>query len=116
MGAVLATAIELVTGRIMEKVFGEVWWDYTDKPFNFKGILCLESTLAWGLYTLILFGVLHKFVERIASSIPFRIGRVVGSLLILLYTVDFIITFRKEKNVSFSLEEMKKMLQRLIHR
>ena len=50
LGAILATTIEWVTARIMERIFGEVWWDYTDKPFNYKGILCLESTLAWGLY------------------------------------------------------------------
>lgn len=97
MGAILATAIEWITARIMERLFGEIWWNYTDKPFNYKGILCLESTLAWGLYTLILFGALHGFVERIVNAIPFRIGRIAGAVLILIYTTDFIFTFYKEK-------------------
>lgn len=97
LGAILATAIEWITARIMEKLFGEIWWNYTDKPFNYKGILCLESTLAWGLYTLILFGVLHGFVERIVNAIPFRIGRIAGAVLILIYTVDFVRTFYREK-------------------
>jgi uncharacterized membrane protein len=97
LGAILATAIEWITARIMERLFGEIWWNYTDKPFNYKGILCLESTLAWGLYTLILFGVLHGFVERIVNAIPFRIGRIAGAVLILIYTVDFARTFYREK-------------------
>lgn len=109
LGAILATTIEWVTARIMERVFGEIWWDYTDKPFNYKGILCLESTLAWGLYTLILFGVLHGFVERIVNAIPFHVGRIAGGLLILLYIVDFAFSFYKEKREDLpgSLSEIK---------
>lgn len=97
MGAILATAIEWITARIMERLFGEIWWDYTDKPFNYKGILCLESTLAWGLYTVILFGVLHGFVERIVNAIPFHIGRIAGAVLIVLYLIDFLTTIYQEK-------------------
>ncbi|GAA0795720.1 hypothetical protein GCM10008910_14980 [Faecalicatena orotica] len=97
LGAVLATMIEWITARIMERIFGEIWWDYTDKPFNYKGILCLESTLAWGLYTVLLFGVLHGFVVRIVNAIPFRIGRIAGTLLIILYLMDFMWTVVREK-------------------
>lgn len=97
MGAVLATAIEWTTARIMERIFGEIWWDYTDKPFNYKGILCLESTLAWGLYTVLLFGFLQGFVEKIVNAIPFHIGRFIGGFLILFYAVDFFISIYKEK-------------------
>ena len=50
-GAILATAFEFLVGKLMLRFFGELWWDYKEKPFNYKGILCLESTLAWGLYT-----------------------------------------------------------------
>lgn len=100
LGAILATAIEWITARIMERVFGEIWWDYTDKPFNYKGILCLESTLAWGLYTLLLFGILHRFVERIVNAIPFHIGRLAGAIIIVLYLIDFMITIYKEKKTS----------------
>ncbi len=108
LGAILATTIEWITARIMEKLFGEIWWDYTEKPFNYKGILCLESTLAWGLYTLILFGILHGFVERIVNAIPFRIGRIAGTLLILMYAVDFIRTFYREKREGIQAPESDK--------
>lgn len=102
LGAILATAIEWITARIMERLFGEIWWDYTDKPFNYKGILCLESTLAWGLYTVILFGVLHGFVERIVNAIPFHIGRIAGAVLIVLYLIDFLTTVYQEKKEELS--------------
>ena len=54
VGAVLATLFEYLTARLMLRLFGTFWWDYTNKPFNYKGILCLESTLGWGLIALLL--------------------------------------------------------------
>ena len=45
VGAVLATLFEYLTARLMLRLFGTFWWDYTNKPFNYKGILCLESPL-----------------------------------------------------------------------
>ena len=49
VGAVAATAFEYLTALLMLKLFGTFWWDYTNKPFNYRGIICLESTLGWGL-------------------------------------------------------------------
>ena len=41
-GAVLATTLEYITAVLMRNLFGQVWWDYTEKPFNYKGVICLE--------------------------------------------------------------------------
>lgn len=88
-GAFLATALELLTAVVMKRVFGEVWWDYNQKPCNFHGILCLESTVAWGFYTIFMFGFLHGAVKRIAASYPLREGRILVLVLIAYYLMDF---------------------------
>ena len=80
----------------MNRLFGEIWWDYKDKPFNYKGILCLESSIAWGVYTVILFVFLQGFVEGIVNRIPFAIGRILGSLIIFAVVIDYIIVLRHE--------------------
>lgn len=36
-GAFLATTFEYLVGIMMQKLLGEVWWDYTEKPMNYKG-------------------------------------------------------------------------------
>ncbi|MCR5503204.1 MAG: putative ABC transporter permease [Lachnospiraceae bacterium] len=59
-GAILATVFEFLVGKLMIRVLGSLWWDYNDKPLNYKGIICLESTLAWGCYALIVFGFLNR--------------------------------------------------------
>lgn len=109
-GMFLATMIEFFTALVMIKVFGQFWWDYRDKPFNFKGILCLESSVAWGFYTLALFAFLQNMVTSIVNVIPVMAGKIGGTLIIFLYAVDFLATFykqNKQKKVKKVLSELK---------
>lgn len=34
---IMATLMELFTASVMIHLFGSFWWDYSEKPFNFKG-------------------------------------------------------------------------------
>lgn len=43
IGSFLLTSIlEYITGYLLEKVFHNQWWDYSDKPFNIHGYVCLK--------------------------------------------------------------------------
>ncbi|MGN0406278.1 MAG: putative ABC transporter permease [Bariatricus sp.] len=97
LGSFFATILEYLTALLMQKVFGEVWWDYNEKPFNYKGIICLESSIAWGFYTLFLFMFLQNTVEGIVALIPLYVGRVAGTVLITVFGMDFLSSFYKVK-------------------
>ena len=88
-GAVLATTLEYVTALVMQHFFGAVWWDYRDKPFNYRGVICLESTIAWGFYTVFMFAFLHRFVQTAARSYPVSAGSFLAGTVILIYGIDF---------------------------
>lgn len=96
-GSFLATALEFVTALLMLRVFGEFWWDYKEKPFNYKGILCVESSIAWGFYTVFLFGFLQKMVASFVQGIPIPFGKVAGSVLLFVFAADFLHSFYEEK-------------------
>lgn len=110
VGLVVATGFEYLIAQIMLRVFGEVWWDYNDKPFNYKGILCLESTIVWGFYCVCLFGFLHKFtmmfVDWYTSIIGLRVGQMIVSLLILYYLVSFFRAMERQKLRAMENEEV----------
>lgn len=101
-GAVLATVFEFLVARLMTKLFGEVWWDYSEKPFNYKGVLCLESTIAWGFYTVIMFAFLHGFVERIVSSYSQSTGTFVGKWILIFMCLDMLHTLYRTKKESIT--------------
>ena len=45
-GFIAATALEYVTGAVMERLFKVRYWDYSDKKFNINGYICLGSSIA----------------------------------------------------------------------
>ena len=95
VGAVLATAFEYLTARLMLRLFGTFWWDYTNKPFNYKGILCLESTIGWGFIAVLVFAFLHRGVFQMVMLIPPRISRDIAILLVSAYAIDFAVSMRQ---------------------
>lgn len=98
-GCICATAFEYLTAQVMLKLFGEVWWNYDHLKFNYKGIICLQSTLAWGFVAVFIFGFLNKFVERFVFSIDCRIASVMAMILVFSYTADFMQSFSESLNM-----------------
>lgn len=94
-GAVSATAFEYLTARLMLRLFGTLWWDYTNKPFNYKGILCLESTLGWGVIAVFLFAFMQKLVIGMALALPRMAGMLLAVVLCVVYAADFIVCMRR---------------------
>ncbi len=88
-GAVLATIFEFLVAKLMLLLFGEVWWDYNDKPLNYKGIICLESTIAWGFYAIILCKFLQKTVMTYSERIPENIGIIICKCVLVIFALDF---------------------------
>lgn len=59
-----ATLLELVVGLAMEAIFKVKYWDYSNQRFSYKGVICLSSSLCWGLFTVLLNRYIHKPVEE----------------------------------------------------
>ena len=68
-GCIGATVLEYVTGVTMELLFKMRYWDYSDKPLNFQGHICLGSTLSWGFLTILMTEIVHVPVERLVLSL-----------------------------------------------
>ncbi len=93
IGAVAATLLEAVTAKIMTKLFGYFWWDYKNRPFNYRGVICLESTLCWGALTVCLVVLLHPFIESIVDVYYDRFGKIIAIVMLIIYCVDFSTSF-----------------------
>lgn len=107
LGSFLATTLEFLTALVMKRIFGEIWWDYHEKPFNYRGIICLESSIAWGFYTLFFFMFLQNIVAAFVAMIPVRAGRAIGNLILIGYIMDFSATIyrQKKENLQESTDE-----------
>lgn len=97
VGALTATAFEYLVGRAMQRLFGDFWWDYSEKKFNYKGILCLESTMGWGLLALFVILFLHKTVFWLVLRLSDRTSWWLSFGLSVIYLVDFIFSAKKAR-------------------
>ena len=88
----LTTTLEYVTGLILERFFHDKWWDYSDKPFNVKGYICLEFTVLWGLAAAFVVGAVHPFVFMVINKTPFVFGVILMSVLLAVFVTDLAIT------------------------
>ncbi len=113
VGAALATIFEFIVGKGMIKFLGELWWDYHDKPFNYKGIICLESTIAWGFYAIGIIQFVHTGIYWIIDRINYRTGIHLVSTALLLVVIDYIIQLSKV--LDFDVREKKDRIIEMYH-
>ena len=88
----LTTTLEYATGLILERFFHDKWWDYSDKPFNVKGYICLEFTVLWGLAAAFVVGAVLPFVFMVINKTPFVFGVILMSVLLAVFVTDLAIT------------------------
>ena len=108
MSMILCSALEYFTSYIMEKIFKNRWWDYSEKKYNINGRICLDFSFAFGALAVIVLHILNPFFYSILEQIPFYIQEIVVAILCIIFIVDFIVSFNiilTLKNISSSIKE-----------
>lgn len=114
LGSILATTFEFLVARLMIHIFGQAWWDYTEKPYNYKGLICLESSIAWGMYTVILFAFLQRGVMFLTDLYAYPVGCIAGGILMVYYLIDFTIHLCQAKFPSLP-ERARELREIILH-
>lgn len=89
---ILTSALEWLTGFLLEKLFAQRWWDYSDEPFNLSGYICLRFSLAWGFACLFVVKLLHPTILLLIRLIPHLVGLVLLSILAVVMAIDLAAT------------------------
>lgn len=66
------TILELVSGILIEKIFGTIFWSYENLKFNYGHYIAIEVSLLWSVGGLIIYyfkNYLLKFVEKVPNII-----------------------------------------------
>ena len=91
-GVILPSALELVGGWALYKLYHTRWWDYSDKPFNIGGYICLEFSLLWGVGTLVMMKAIHPTIAGLVELVPPFIGFILMCFLYAVYAADVVVT------------------------
>ena len=116
VGMTSATLLEYFTGVAMEKMFHVRYRDYSGKPLNLNGHICLISSLAWGGFSVILTLYGHTPVERFVLKMNSNLVEFIVFMLTIYFSIDFAESVREAvnlKEVLVSLEENNEEFRRL---
>ena len=104
---ILTSTLEYITGFILEKLFDEKWWDYSDMPFNIKGYISLSFSILWGLGAVFVIEIIHPFIFRFVSILQNKVGNLLLFVFFLYLIADFLVTLNGilEMNRHFKLLE-----------
>ena len=89
-GMLAATALEYVTGDVMERIFKVRYWDYSGQKFNLNGHICLTSSIAWGFFSILLVRFVHPPIGRLLARVPALFVDPLAFGLTILFTVDVV--------------------------
>ncbi|MDU2491332.1 MAG: hypothetical protein E7D27_12235 [Clostridium celatum] len=95
IGMISATILEYITGVAMEKLFHVRYWDYSKEPFNINGHICLISSLAWGVFSVLLVRFVNPNIERLVIIIPNGISEAISYIITVFITIDAVQSFNE---------------------
>lgn len=110
---VLTSALEWITGFVLEKLFHQRWWDYSDQHFNLSGYICLRFSIAWGFACMFVVKLLHPTVLLFIRIIPQALGVVLLVLLGAVMAVDLAATVSAIVKLNHRLEQLDELAAKI---
>ena len=108
---VLTSLLEWLTGFVLEKLFHQCWWDYSDEPFNIGGYICLRFSIAWGLACLFVLKIIHPSVMWGIYAVPRTLGWVLLGSFSAAMAVDLAATIARMNRQLSQLDELARRLR-----
>lgn len=112
-GMLGATALEYVTGVLMEALFKVRYWDYSRKRFHYKGHICLSSSIAWGFLTILMTEIIHTPIADAVLSMPESLFVLLTFALTVVLVIDFTLSFKAAMELRAELISMEKVKEEL---
>ncbi len=102
VAVITATVLELLTGAFMEKLFKVKYWDYSNNFMNYKGYICLKSSITWGFMGMLIAYIINSPIADFVFSLTRALSLGAAAVLTLIFAVDFVRSFR----AAYSLRDM----------
>ena len=93
--AILCSLLEYISSYILEVMFQTKWWDYSDKPFNLHGRICLLNSTLFGLMGVLTAHFVQPLLSFIVFSLSDRAAAVTATAILAILIPDLLNTIRR---------------------
>ena len=106
--AVVCSAIEYAVGLLLEATTHARFWDYSNKPFNIHGRVCLYGALLFGSACTLVCRVIEPALLYLFSLVPVLAVKLLAALLVAALAVDAATSLASWRRLSRQLEEIRR--------
>lgn len=117
-GTLVGGVYEYICSVFTEIVFGTVFWDYSDIPFNLGGRINLLYCFFWGFAALTWMKWIYPKLSDLIEKIPKKAGRIITWMMIIFMLINIAVStaamarYDKRYNGQAPENEMEKWLDR----
>lgn len=106
---VCMSAWEYFVGWLLETTTHIKYWDYSDKPFNLQGRICLQICLAWGLLSFLVLYFIQPRVAALVAQVPSLLRYVLCGFFLGMLTSDAAATIYQLAKTAQLLEKVQQV-------
>ena len=103
----VTTVLEYFTSWLMEVLFHNRWWDYSQYKLNINGRVCLLNSLIFGAMGTLALHFVHPPIKWLICQIKSPYIEIASGVLFVWFITDLILTVRTLKMFNQKLEELK---------
>ncbi len=112
-GMIICSAVELFGGWILDKIFHMRWWDYSDKPLNVGGYICLPFSLMWGVAVVFAVKIVHAPIMFLLNKSPNVLKLILILIFGIIMAIDMVVTLKRLIGIKKSLGQLDMIAEEL---
>ena len=90
-GFLVGSVVEYLISFFGEVILHLKWWDYSDRPFNLNGRICLYFSVIWGLLAVFFILYFHPKVDRLMEYMKRKLKPKTGKMIVLALSIFLVI-------------------------
>lgn len=118
MSGTITSLIEYFTSFFFDKAFGISWWNYSNRPFNIHGRICLQYAFYWGFLSLLVLHFIHPSIIPLINFLSAYLSYYGIIIFIVYLTIDVANTcnvfIRFKREISKKIADEKTSHQKII--
>ena len=87
---VIPSAVEYISGYLLNSLFNRKYWSYSDLRFNLNGYICLRFSIYWMILSLVGVYVLQNELDKFYYIMNGGLLKAIVSMVNIFITLDFI--------------------------
>lgn len=89
-GIIITTILEYITSYLLEKIFHNRWWDYSQNKFNINGRICLLNSFLFGIGSLIIIYLANPIFDDFLSQMNQTALIISAIIIFIIFVLDVV--------------------------